>query len=225
MVLEGERIALVVGAHEDREDLDLRVALRQGDRERCDAGGSSRSVRSSCAAHLDAGGAEIDGRRLPFDAALLADPHRQRQNGSWRATPLGLVAAGASVRVLALARLLGGSLEARQRLLQAPQRDRLAHEVERAGAHRLLSLTLGRASRDAENRDVQLADGLLLHEVEPAHTRQAYVEEDRVGALYAQPVERGLGGVRDDGLVPDLVEELSEDLTDRLIVVDNQDAH
>jgi hypothetical protein len=31
--------------------------------------------------------------------------------------------------------------------------------------------------------------------------------------------------VRDHGLVPDLEEELPEDLADRLIVVDYQDAH
>jgi hypothetical protein len=72
---------------------------------------------------------------------------------------------------------------------------------------------------------VQAAHGFLLHEVEPAHAGQAHVEEHRVGALSAQGVERRLGRVRDDGLVPDLVEELPEDLADRLIVVDNQDAH
>ena len=143
VILEGERVALVIGTYEDRRDLDLRVALRQGDRERRDAGGAARSV----AAHLDAGGAEVDGRRFPFDAALLADPHRQRQDRPRRATPLGLVGRGAVITAgaLALSRLHGGRLEARQRLLQASQRDRLAHEVEGPGAHRLLGLTLGGA--------------------------------------------------------------------------------
>ena len=65
----------------------------------------------------------------------------------------------------------------------------------------------------------------MLHEVEPAHPGQAHVEEDRVGTLHAQGVERRLGRVRDQGLVPDLVEKLPEDLADRLIVVDNEDAH
>ena len=225
VVLEGERVALVVGAHEDRRHLDLRLALRQGDREGRHAGGAARSVASD----LDAGGAQVDRRRFPLGAVLLTDPDRQRENGPRRAPPLGLALLGLLLRVLAralaVARCLGRRLEARERLLQPPQRDGLAHEVEGAGSHGFLGLALGRSSRDHEDGDVQAANGFVLHEVEPAHARQAHVEEDRVGPLRSQGVERRLGRVRDHGLVPDLVEELPEDVADRLIVVDYQDAH
>src|SRR5206468_1210121 len=79
--------------------------------------------------------------------------------------------------------------------------------------------------RDHENRHVQVANRGVLEEVEAAHSRQAHVQEDRVGPLGAERVERGLRVVRDDRFVADLLEELSEDLADRLIVVDDQYAH
>jgi hypothetical protein len=109
--------------------------------------------------------------------------------------------------------------------LQAPKRDGLADEVEGAGPHGLLGLALGRAAGDHEDRDPEIAHRLLLHEIESAHAGQANVEEHRVGPLRAQGVERRLGRVRDDRLVADLVKKLPENLTDRLIVVDDQNSH
>jgi hypothetical protein len=216
VVLEGERVALVVGTHENRRNLELRVALRQGDRERRDAAGAARAVR----AHLDAGGAEVDRGGFPHVAALLADLDRQREHGPRRPPPLGAVLVD-----LRLARRLRRCLEARQGLLQATERDGLADEIEGARPHGLLRLALGRAPRDDEDRDAQVTDRLELHEVEPAHAGQAHVEEDRIRAFSAECVERRFGRVGDDGLVADLVEELPEDLADCLIVVDDQYAH
>ncbi len=215
MVLEGERVALVVGAHEDRRNLELGLALRQGDRE----GRHARGTAPTLAAHLDARCAQIDRRRFPFGAALLADPDRQRDQRPRCAATLGLAFLGLGL----LAR--DRRFEARERLLQTSQRDGLADEVEGAGPQGLLRLALGRASGDHEDRHPQIADRLELHEIEPTHAGQAHVEEDRVRALDAQGVERCLGRVRDDRLVADLVEELPEDLADSLIVVDDQYAH
>src|SRR5262249_51794543 len=116
-------------------------------------------------------------------------------------------------------------LETRQRLLEAPEGDRLSHEIEGARPQTLLSLALGRPTRDHENRYAQVANRGVLEEVEAAHSRQAHIKENSVRFLGAKRVEGSLGVVRDDRLVADLLEELSEDLADRLIVVDDQYAH
>ena len=58
------------------------------------------------------------------------------------------------------------------------------------------------------------------------HVSQREVTAAAREGHYSQfQIQRGLGVVGDDRLVADLLEELSEDLADRLIVVDDQYAH
>src|SRR5262245_8752078 len=211
-ILEMERIAIGVGAHEHRRHDEPGVAVGKRDGQARRAPGVAGAIRL----HLDARGAEVDRGRLPLGAVLLANANRQRDDGPRRPPTLarGLNLAAWVVR-----------LEARQRLLQAPEGDRLSDEIEGAGPQTLLSLALGRSTRDHENRYAQVANRGVLEEVEAAHSRQAYVQEDGVRLLGAERVERGLGVVRDNRLVADLLEELPEDLADRLIVVDDQYAH
>ena len=109
--------------------------------------------------------------------------------------------------------------------MQTPQGDRLSDEVEGPRPQAFLGLALGRPAGDHQNRDPQVPDHVVLQELEPAHSGQAHVEEDGVRPFGAQGVERGLGVVRDERLVADLLEKLSEDLADRLIVVDDQYTH
>ena len=210
-VLEGERVAVVVGADEDRRHLELRHAVRERDRERR---GAARVVARAVRADLDARRADVDRRRFPLGAALLADANWQHQRRPRRPPPLRAGRVGRAQAPRA-------GLEARERLFQTLERDRLADEVERARPQALLGLRLGRPAGDHHDRHAHVANGVELQEIEPAHARQADVQEDGVGTRGFDRVERCFSRVRDDRLMADLVEELSEDLAQRWIVVDD----
>src|SRR5262249_8535930 len=213
-ILEVERVPVGVGAHEHRRHVELGVAVRKRDRQGRRAPGVAGAFRLP----LDPGAAGVDRGRFPLRAVLLVNANRQLDHRSRRPPTLA--------RGLGLAaRIVGLRLETRQRLLETPEGDRLSNEIEGAGPQTLLSLAFGRPTRDYENRYAQVANRGVLEEVEAAHSRQAHVQENRVRLLRAERVERRLGVMRDDRLVADLLEELSEDLADRLIVVDDQYAH
>ena len=152
---------------------------------------------------LDPGRAEIRRRRLPFGSAPLAGPDRERDGRAWRAASLARLRPWASSR--------GARLEAREHLGQAPERDRLSHEVEGAEPQALLRLALVHPAGDHQGRDAQLANDRETQEIEPAHPGQADVEQDRVRTLRPERLERRFGAVHDEWLVADLAQKLLED--------------
>ena len=206
---EVEGAPVEVGADHDRRDLQPHGAAREWERERRRLPGAEPGAR----ADLDAAGAEINRRRVPFRPVALVHSQRQRDRGARGAASLGRWP-GAGRRPPARA-------EAPEHLFQALERHGLAEEVERPEREALLSLALRHPSRDHHDRHAQLADRLEPEEVEPAHPGQVDVEEDDVGGLGQQHVERGLGRVHDARLVADLREELLEDLAEVLVILDD----
>jgi len=115
-------------------------------------------------------------------------------------------------------------LEEGQDLVQAVQLDRLAHEVGRAQLQTFARLALVDDAGDRDDRDAEVPDGTELEEVEPAHSGELDIEEDRVRSLGQELGER-LGGVDDDGLVAELEKKIAKDIAEVDLILDNQYPH
>jgi len=115
--------------------------------------------------------------------------------------------------------------EAREQLLETPEGQGLADEVEGAQPERFLGLGFRHVAGDDEDRGAQLAHRRELKEVEPAHPGETDVEQDDVGPLAPEQVERRLGRVHDPRLVAESDKELLQQVTDDWIVLDNEYAH
>ena len=212
---EIECVAVEVGADEDRHDFHAARAVRERDGEPGGRPGLDHATRT----HLDAGGAQIDRGRVPFRTGGLAHPDRKR-DGSAR---------GAAPRAVRLQRRAPPRrrrrAEAREQLLETPEGQGLADEVEGAQPERFLGLGFRHVAGDDEDRGAQLAHRLELKEVEPAHPGETDVEQDDVGPLAPEQVERRLGRVHDPRLVAESDKELLQQVTDDWIVLDNEYAH
>ena len=212
---EIERVAVQVGADEDRHDFHAARAVRERDGEPGGRPGLDHATRT----HLDAGGAQIDRGRVPFRTGGLAHPDRKR-DGSAR---------GAAPRAVRLQRRAPPRrrrrAEAREQLLETPEGQGLADEVEGAQPERFLGLSFRHVAGDDEDRRAQLAHCLELKEVEPAHPGETDVEQDDVGPLAPEQVERRLGRVHDPRLVAESDKELLQQVTNDRIVLDDEYAH
>ena len=116
---EMERASIEVGSHDDRRDVQARLAVGQRQRQRRLLPRSSHAAR----ANLDPRGAEIDRCRLKFTPVRLAGSDRQRDGRAGGAPPLDRRRVGTS---------RGTRFETSEHLGQALEGDRLADEVERA---------------------------------------------------------------------------------------------
>ena len=114
-------------------------------------------------------------------------------------------------------------LEKRQHVGQAVEPDRLAKKVDRPELQRLVGLGLGRDPRDDHDGDAAVAEGAEPEEIEPAHARQAQIEQDHVDRLALDEAQRLLGRERPHGLTAQLPHEVLEGREHAVLVLDHQD--
>ena len=77
--------------------------------------------------------------------------------------------------------------------LQMLKGDRLGDELDRAEAQTRVDLDLARDAGHDDHGDAGVSDPLALEEVEPVHTGQPEVEQDQIGPVLLEPIERAFG--------------------------------
>src|SRR2546426_12364590 len=168
---------------------------------------------------LDAASAEIDARRLPFAAMRVADSHGQRDPRAGCAPPVRGAArrgdlAGEDLRLQGL-----------EDALQVLEGDRLGDDLDRTEPQARLGLELARDAGHNDHGDAGVPNPRALEEVEPVHTGEPEVEQDQVGAVLIEAVERALRGEYQLRFMAELGEKNLQDAGYRPIGVPEQDPH
>src|SRR2546422_221330 len=210
---EPERRALGIDADDERQDVDQRTPVRRRELK------LYRLARPEAPAH-----AHFHARGRELDACSVqrglggGDAHAQLDRGTRHGSALHRALTG-------LLPGHGEGLEVCEDLAQPLERDRLPDEVQGAELETRARFHLGRDARDDDHGHLGVADARETEELDPAHPRQPHVEQDRVRSRARQCLERGFRASDDGGLIPQLADEVPEDLGQPLVVLDDQDPH
>src|SRR2546423_1102746 len=157
-------------------------------------------------------------------AERLADPVPDAEVRLRVARLIGPRAPGDLPQATELLRAAAREIEGGARGVGADQ-DRAHLPPARARPERFLDLGFRHVAGDHEDRDVQLAHRLELKKVEPAHPGETDVEQDDVGPLAPEQVERRLGRVHNPRLVAESDKELPQQVANDWIILDDEYAH
>src|SRR5438093_8463720 len=103
--------------------------------------------------------------------------------------------------------------------------DRFGDELDRAAPQARLGLGLACDPGYDDNGDSGVPDLPLVKEVKPVHAGESEVEQDQIGTVLLEPVERTFGGEDELRLVAELEEKVLQDGAHRPVIFDDQDPH
>src|SRR5712691_4251155 len=103
--------------------------------------------------------------------------------------------------------------------------DRFGDELNRAAPQARLGLGLACDPGHDDNGDSGVSDLPLVKEVKPVHAGESEVEQDQIGTVLLEPVERTFRGEDELRLVAELEEKVLQDGAHRPVIFDDQDPH